>query len=217
MEKLNRGLQRGGANKENGVPTSGQDASAGFEKVFQACAEDGKAIRSKHEWRRFVATLQYRGLVSKKELKVLDAMWADITEAAIATGDAKRPGAPLLTFPEFTECLLRLYKVPRDKEIQNIIQNLTNQANSLSTLFQEWQIDTLNEVQMRQIMLAVDSLCQRHEQVEAEILQHAEHQRTLMDKQHIQTLFWDEIGGPLKVDEVSYFVAAAVASRHMYK
>ena len=66
-------------------------------------------------------------------------------------------------------------------------------------------------------MLAVDSLCQRHEQVEAEILQHAEHQRTLMDKQHIQTLFWDEIGGPLKVDEVSYFVAAAVASRHMYK
>ena len=92
MEKLNRGLRRGSANKENGVPSSGQDASAGFEKVFQACAEDGKAIRSKHEWRRFVATLQYRGLVSKKELKVLDAMWADITEAAIATGDAKRPG-----------------------------------------------------------------------------------------------------------------------------
>ena len=179
-------------------------------------ARGWKAIRSKHEWRRFVATLQYRGLVSKKELKVLDAMWADITEA-IATGDAKRPGAPLLTFPEFTERLLRLYKVPRDKDIQNIIQNLTNQANSLSTLFKEWQIDTLNEVQMRQIMLAVDSLCQRHEQVEAEILQHAEHQRTLMDKQHIQTLFWDEIGGPLKVDEVSYFVAAAVASRHMYK
>ena len=44
MEKLNRGLQRGGANKKNGVPTSEQDASAGFEKVFQACAEDGKAF-----------------------------------------------------------------------------------------------------------------------------------------------------------------------------
>ena len=86
-------------------------------------------------------------------------MWADITEAAIATGDAKRPGAPLLTFPEFTERLLRLYKVPRDKDIKIVIQNLTNQANnSLSTLFKEWQIDTLNEVQMRQIMLAVDSV-----------------------------------------------------------
>ena len=214
MEKLKRGLS---TNKENGVPTSAQNASAGFEKVFQACAEDGKAIRSKHEWRRFVATLQYRGLVSKKELKVLDAMWADITEAAIATGDAKRPGAPLLTFPEFTDRLLRLYKVPRDKEIRNTIQNLTNQANSLSTLFKEWQIDTLNEVQMRQIMLALDSLCQRHEQVEAEILQHADHQRTLMDKQHIQTLFWDEVGGPSKVDDVSNFINCMLLLRRVYE
>ena len=65
-----------------------------------------------------------------------------------------------------------------------------------------WQIETLNEVQMRQILLAVDSLCERHERVEAEVQQHAEHQLSLMNKQHIQTLFWDEVGGPLKNNEV---------------
>ena len=160
----------------------------------------------KAEGRKFVATLQHQGLVSKKELKVLDRMWAEITEAAIATGAAKKKGAPLLTFTEFTDRLLRLYKVPRDKEIQKTIQNLTDQANSLSTLFKEWQIETLNEVQMRQILLAVDSLCERHERVEAEVQQHVEHQLSLMNKQHIQTLFWDKVGGPLKNNEVVFYI-----------
>ena len=199
MEKLKASSSKHAlGNKENVE----QEVGIGFERVFVACCDNGKAICSKQEWRKFVATLQHQGLVSKKELKVLDRMWAEITEAAIATGAAKKKGAPLLTFTEFTDRLLRLYKVPRDKEIQKTIQNLTDQANSLSTLFKEWQIETLNEVQMRQILLAVDSLCERHERVEAEVQQHAEHQLSLMNKQHIQTLFWDEVGGPLKNNEV---------------
>ena len=64
---------------------------------FVACCDNVKAICSKQEWGKFVATLQHQGLVSKKELKVLDRMWAEITEAAIATGAAKKKGAPLLT------------------------------------------------------------------------------------------------------------------------
>ncbi len=202
MEKLktaSRHRRGKNGNKENKLP--GQEVGAGFEKVFTACCDNGEAICSKNEWRKFVATLQYQGLVSKKELTVLDRMWADITEAAIATGAAKRKGAPLLTFPEFTDRLLRLYTVPRDMVIQKTIQNLTDQATSLSTLFKEWQIETLNEVQMRQILLAVDALCEKHERVESEVQQHAEHQLSLMNKQHIQTLFWDEVGGPSKMDQ----------------
>jgi len=57
-----------------------------FAQVFRSCAVDGIAIRSTGEWRRFVSTLQHQGLVSKNELLILDKMWADIMEVAVATG-----------------------------------------------------------------------------------------------------------------------------------
>ena len=163
---------------------------------------DGIAIRSTGEWRRFVSTLQYHGLVSKKELLILDKMWADIMEVAVATGvgrDGK--GGALVTFEEFTERLLRLYDVPRDKVIQKTINSLTQQVHSLSSLFKEWQIETLNEIQMKQLLLSVDALCEQHERVEAEVHHHADHQVSLMTKQHVQTLFWDEVGGPGRSSE----------------
>ena len=69
MEKLKASSRKRAAvgNKEN----AGQEVGVGFERVFVACCDNGKAICSKQEWRKFVATLQHQGLVSKKELKVI--------------------------------------------------------------------------------------------------------------------------------------------------
>ena len=85
-----------------------------------------------------MSALQRRGLVSKNELVTLDRMWGEIQEASVATGKLE------LTFEEFTDRLLRLYIVPRDKIIKKSIESLTNQGKSLSSLFKEWQIETLN-------------------------------------------------------------------------
>jgi hypothetical protein len=193
------------------MSASAEDIGAPFRSVFLEVVDNGTAVKSAEEWRAFVSTLQRRGLVSKNELVTLDRMWGEIQEASVATGKLE------LTFEEFTDRLLRLYIVPRDKIIKKSIESLTNQGKSLSSLFKEWQIETLNEIQMKQLLLSVDALYEQHERVKSEISQHAEHQVSLMKKQHLQTLFWDEVGGVEAADDARAKRAARTSLQYQQK
>lgn len=187
------------------------DIGAPFRSVFLEAVEDGNAVKSTDEWRKFVEILQRKGLVSDEELVVLDLMWGEIQEASVATGKLE------LTFEQFTDRLLRLYTVPRQKSINKTIESLTKQGESLSSLFKEWQIETLNEVQMRQLLLSVDALYEQHERVRSEISDHAEHQLALMKKQHVQTLFWDKVGGEEALEDAIAKRAARTSLMYQQK
>ena len=183
-------------------------------------------IRSEREWKRLTRLLLSQGTVAPHEFPALDAIWSDACESARAVGDLppadasesdssrRRSGNPILTFPSFQRRLLEMYFKPGNDDIEQALRTLENSTKTIASTFKSWDVDYLNEIQLREVMLAVDKLDVKCERLAADATARTLYQAKALSLQAVQTLFWDAVGGPGQLESALRSRAAATALKY---
>ena len=173
-------------------------------------------VRSEREWKRLTRLLLSRGTVAPHEFPVLEIIWRDACESARAVGDLgpvdadisidseegsrARGRNPVLTFSGFQRRLLELYEKPGVQDIESALVNLESSTKTLSGTFASWDVDSLNEIQLRELLLAVDELDLSGEHLLSGAAAREQYQRKALSLQPVQTLFWDVVDGPAQLE-----------------
>ena len=170
-------------------------------------------IHSDSEWEYLKRLLLRRGTVAPHELPVLNTIWDNACTSARAVGhlsnldsapssssDDRTTTAAILTFAGFRQRLLQMYEKPGAIEIEQGLRSLEDSTETLAGTFVAWDVDSLNEIQLRELMGAVDELDIGGSQLMKEAKARVAHQQQALSLQPVQTLFWDIIGGPEQLE-----------------
>jgi hypothetical protein len=190
--------------------------------------DDQLGIYSESEWEYLKRLLLRRGTVAPHEINILNSIWEDACDSARAVGgiasstssttssssSSSSAAAAILTFASFRQRLLRMYEKPREVEIEKALRLLEDSTETLSSTFKAWDINTLNEIQLRELMGAVDELDVGGAQLMKEATARVAHQKQALSLQPVQTLFWDIIGGPSRLEEINRTKAAPTALKY---
>ncbi len=221
--------------------TTGDDAPPGGDDV-RLLADDALGVRDVAAWERLRRLLLVRGTVAAHEAAVLDAIWDDACQSARAVGDLghgdeeeddddddgdngdrrrrppprrrRRRRPPILTFAAFQRRLMALYAKPGADAIEGALCRLEDGAETLAGTFAAWDVASLNEIQLRELMVAVDRLDVQSARLAADAAARVAHQTQALSLQPVQTLFWDEVGGPARLEEAVLSRAAPTALKY---
>ena len=202
-----------------------RDAETDDDDDVRLLADDELAVRDEGEWERLRRLLLVRGTVAAHEAAVLDTIWNDACQSARAVGDlgygdenddlnTRANRRPILTFASFQRRLMALYAKPGADAIEAALCRLEDGAETLAGTFAAWDVDSLNEIQLRELMVAVDRLDVQSSLLAAEAAARVAHQTQALSLQPVQTLFWDEVGGPGRLEEALLARAAPTALKY---
>ena len=107
---------------------------------------------------------------------------------------------PILTFSGFQRRLLDLYEKPGDDAIEAALADLEVSTDTLAGTFESWDVNSLNEIQLRELLLAVNELDITGEKLIADSLARNLYQKKALSLQPVQTLFWDVVDGPAQLE-----------------
>ena len=192
--------------------------------------DNNLTICSDNDWEYLKRLLLRRGTVAPHELPVLNTIWSNARESARAVGgldsmdyspddvgsssDIRAAAPPILTFTTFRRRLLELYEKPGENEIEAALCSLEDSTETLAGTFAAWDVDTLNEIQLRELMGAIDELDIGGARLISESRARSAHQKQTLSLQPVQTLFWDLIGGPERYHEAIRARSAPTALKY---
>ena len=198
----------------------------------QSISDYDLAICSEADWEYLKRLLLRRGTVAPHELSVLNTIWDNACESARAVGNLggiastqdgtesigsrKHSHAPpaILTFFSFRQRLLQLYKKPKEVDIEKALRSLEDSTETLAGTFETWDVNTLNEIQLRELMGAIDALDLGGAKLVKEAEARVSHQKQALSLQPVQTLLWDIIGGPERLDAALRAKSAPTALKY---
>ena len=186
-------------------------------------------IRSESDWEYLKRLLLRRGTVTPIELPVLNTIWENACESARAVGNlagintsnnssSNRSHSglppPILTFLSFRQRLLQLYEKPGEMDIERALRALEDSTETLAGTFATWDVDSLNEIQLRELMGAIDELDMSGARLVQEAEARVSHQKQALSLQPVQTLLWDTIGGPERLEDAIRAKSAPTALKY---